>query len=159
MKFLICWLVVSSLWVAILVQISSLSTTFASKRNDRMIVTPLTFVLSPQQTDLCKKASSPLHLTNGIPQYYFMTSTNKGVNVEPIPTQIEVSPFKQVRQLLFPPKDANGLTKSQKLRQMGLSVLLSYGFVSNMLSSITVSLAWSIYSKQREWYVCKKCCL
>jgi hypothetical protein len=148
MKSILCRPVVSLLWVAIL-QISSLSTTFATKRNVRMIVTPPTWTLSPQQADLSKHASSPLYQTTGIPHYYVMTSTSKGVNVAPINSQIGVSPFKKIRQLLFTPKkDADGLTISQKLRKMGMSVLLSYAFVSNMTCSATISLAWFIFSKQ-----------
>ena len=50
---------------------------------------------------------------------------------------------------MFPPKkDSDGLTVGQKLRKMGMSVLLSYGFVSNMSYSVTVSLAWYIHSKR-----------
>ena len=37
--------------------------------------------------------------------------------------------------------DDDGLTFRQKLAKMGLSVLLSYGFVSNMSYCVTVSLA------------------
>ena len=37
--------------------------------------------------------------------------------------------------------DGDGLTFKQKLAKMGLSVLLSYGFVSNMSYCVTVSLA------------------
>ena len=38
-------------------------------------------------------------------------------------------------------EDDDGLTFRQKLAKMGLSVLLSYGFVSNMSYCVTVSLA------------------
>merc|ERR1719464_2549847 len=39
-------------------------------------------------------------------------------------------------------KEDDGLTFKQKLAKMGLSALLSYGFVSNISYCVTVSLAW-----------------
>lgn len=42
----------------------------------------------------------------------------------------------------------DGLTFRQKLAKMGLSVLLSYGFVSNLSYCVTVSLAWFGFSKK-----------
>ena len=57
--------------------------------------------------------------------------------------------IRKVWSRMFPPKkDSDGLTVGQKLRKMGMSVLLSYGFVSNMSYSVTVSLAWYIHSKR-----------
>jgi len=44
--------------------------------------------------------------------------------------------------------DGDSLTFKQKLAKMGLSVLLSYGFVSNMSYCVTVSLAWFGFSKK-----------
>jgi len=44
--------------------------------------------------------------------------------------------------------DDDGLTFRQKLAKMGLSVLLSYGFVSNTSYCVTVSLAWFGFSKK-----------
>jgi len=44
--------------------------------------------------------------------------------------------------------DDDGLTFKQKLGKMGLSALLSYGFVSNMSYCVTVSLAWFGFSKK-----------
>ncbi|CAJ1953340.1 unnamed protein product [Cylindrotheca closterium] len=54
----------------------------------------------------------------------------------------------RLRKKLFPPKEDDGLTFKQKLSKAGLSVMLSYGWVSNVSYSITVSLAWFIFSKQ-----------
>ena len=44
--------------------------------------------------------------------------------------------------------DDDGLTFSQKLRKAGLSVVLSYGFVSNMSYCVSVSIAWYIFCKR-----------
>lgn len=44
--------------------------------------------------------------------------------------------------------DNDGLTFRQQLAKMGLAAALSYGWVSNMSYSVTVSLAWYIHSKQ-----------
>jgi len=44
--------------------------------------------------------------------------------------------------------DDDGLTFKQKLANMGLSALLSYGFVSNMSYCVSVGLAWFGFSKQ-----------
>jgi len=43
---------------------------------------------------------------------------------------------------------SDGLTTSQQLAKMGLSALLSYGFVSNMSLCVTVSLAWFSFNKK-----------
>lgn len=46
------------------------------------------------------------------------------------------------------PYEDDGLNFKQKLAKAGLSVLLSYGFVSNMSYCVTVSLAWFGFSKK-----------
>jgi hypothetical protein len=51
----------------------------------------------------------------------------------------------------------DGVTFSQKLRKMGMSVLLSYGFVSNMSYCVTVSLAWYIFNKRVREGGCGRC--
>ena len=45
-------------------------------------------------------------------------------------------------------KNDDGLTTKERLAKMGLSVLLSYGWVSNMSYSVTLSLAWYGFSKK-----------
>jgi hypothetical protein len=60
----------------------------------------------------------------------------------------ELSGLQKLKRKLFPPKPDDGLTFKQRLGKAGLSVVLSYGFVSNVSYSITVSLAWYIFSKQ-----------
>lgn len=45
-------------------------------------------------------------------------------------------------------KDDEKLTTRQRLAKMGMSALLSYGFVSNMSYSVSVSLAWYGFSKK-----------
>ena len=63
-------------------------------------------------------------------------------------TSEELSGLQKLKRKLFPPKPDDGLTFKQRLGKAGLSVVLSYGFVSNVSYSITVSLAWYIFSKQ-----------
>lgn len=66
------------------------------------------------------------------------------------PNQVskELSRLQRIRQRLFPPKQDDGLTFKQKLAKLGMSVALSYGWVSNVSYSVTVSLAWYIFSKR-----------
>jgi len=45
-------------------------------------------------------------------------------------------------------QEDDGLTFKQRVAKMGMSALLSYGFVSNMSYSVTVSLAWFGFSKK-----------
>ena len=52
----------------------------------------------------------------------------------------------RLRRYLKPPND--GLTFKQRLAKMGLATALSYGWVSNMSYSVTVAIAWYIFSKQ-----------
>lgn len=54
----------------------------------------------------------------------------------------------RLRNRLFPPKEENGMTFKEKLAKAGLSVVLSYGWVSNVSYSIAVSIAWYIFSSQ-----------
>lgn len=44
--------------------------------------------------------------------------------------------------------DPNGPTTREKLAKMGLSALLSYGWVSNMSYAVTLSLSWYGFSKK-----------
>jgi hypothetical protein len=48
----------------------------------------------------------------------------------------------------FAPKKEDNLPFRQRLAKMGLAAVLSYGWVSNMSYSVTVSIAWYIFSKQ-----------
>eukprot|EP00980_Cylindrotheca_fusiformis_P028141 scaffold22583_cov106-Cylindrotheca_fusiformis.AAC.12 len=68
-------------------------------------------------------------------------------DVELVP--MELSRRARLRKRLFPPKtDEDGLTFRQKLAKAGLSVVLSYGWVSNVSYAISVSIAWYIFSSQ-----------
>ena len=51
-------------------------------------------------------------------------------------------------------KNDDGLTTKERLAKMGLSVLLSYGWVSNMSYSVTLSLAWYGFSKKVSLCMC-----
>ena len=48
----------------------------------------------------------------------------------------------------FVDKDNSGLTGRERLAKMGLSALLSYGWVSNMSYAVTLSLSWFIHTKR-----------
>lgn len=48
----------------------------------------------------------------------------------------------------FSDKNESGLTGRERLSKLGLSALLSYGFVSNMSYAVTLSLSWFIHSKR-----------
>ncbi len=49
---------------------------------------------------------------------------------------------------MFKPKSSENMTPKEMLAKMGLSALLSYGFVSNMSYCVTVSLAWFGFTKK-----------
>eukprot|EP00547_Thalassionema_nitzschioides_P002446 CAMPEP_0194203362 /NCGR_PEP_ID=MMETSP0156-20130528/3176_1 /TAXON_ID=33649 /ORGANISM="Thalassionema nitzschioides, Strain L26-B" /LENGTH=242 /DNA_ID=CAMNT_0038929105 /DNA_START=89 /DNA_END=817 /DNA_ORIENTATION=+ len=66
---------------------------------------------------------------------------------EPVVVE-ELSRLARIKKRIFPPKEEDGLTFKQKLTKAGLSVVLSYGWVSNVSYSIAVSLAWFVFSKQ-----------
>ena len=55
---------------------------------------------------------------------------------------------------LFKNKEKNddGLTTKERLAKMGLSALLSYGWVSNMSYAVTLSLSWYGFSKKVREY-------
>lgn len=53
---------------------------------------------------------------------------------------------------IFRPKSSENLSTKELLAKMGLSALLSYGFVSNMSYCITVSLAWFGFTKKVRFF-------
>jgi hypothetical protein len=55
--------------------------------------------------------------------------------------------FVQKVKKYFTFKD-DGMTSKQRLAKMGLDVILSYGFVQNVSYTITISLAWFLFSSQ-----------
>jgi hypothetical protein len=42
----------------------------------------------------------------------------------------------------------DGMTGRQRLAKMGLNAILSYGFVQNVSYTVTISLAWYLFSAQ-----------
>lgn len=54
--------------------------------------------------------------------------------------------LENLKSYIAPPDD--GLTFRQRLAKLGLAAALSYGWVSNMSYSVSVSLAWYIFSKR-----------
>ena len=79
--------------------------------------------------------------------------TNSMVQEDEVSISEKPSRLQRLRQRLFPSKQQqqpndDGLTFRQKLAKLGLSVALSYGWVSNVSYSVTVSLAWYIFSKR-----------
>ena len=61
----------------------------------------------------------------------------------------------KVKSIFKREKNDDGLTAKERLAKMGLSVLLSYGWVSNMSYSVTLSLAWYGFSKKvRSLCIC-----
>ena len=78
-------------------------------------------------------------------------TTNSLVQEDVVSNSEKPSRLQRLRQRLFPSKQQpndDGLTFRQKLAKLGLSVALSYGWVSNVSYSVTVSLAWYIFSKR-----------
>ena len=57
------------------------------------------------------------------------------------------SPFSKLKSI-FQKDNKEGPTTKEKLAKMGLSALLSYGWVSNMSYAITLSLSWYTHSKK-----------
>ena len=80
------------------------------------------------------------------------TNSNELLVQNDVTASEELSRLQRIRQRVFPRKqqqqNEDGLTFRQKLAKLGLSVALSYGWVSNVSYSVTVSLAWYIFSKR-----------
>ena len=107
-------------------------------------------VFAQQWSPLYSSSSSSDETNDGADED---STDSKGTSVEDTDVEItpeEVSRVQRWRQKLFPKKQEgdDGLTFKQKLAKLGLSVVLSYGFVSNVSYSITVSIAWFLFSKQ-----------
>ena len=65
------------------------------------------------------------------------------------PTETSSSPLKKIKSIFKKDnKNSDGLTTKERLAKMGLSALLSYGWVSNMSYAVTLSLSWYTHSKK-----------
>lgn len=58
---------------------------------------------------------------------------------------------------MLKPKSSENMSTKELLAKMGLSALLSYGFVSNMSYCVTVSLAWFGFTKKVRFSSTYKC--
>lgn len=67
---------------------------------------------------------------------------------EPKPTDDSLSRLQKLKQKLFPPKEKDGLTFRQRLTKAGLSVVLSYGWVSNVSSVSMAALSWYVFNRR-----------
>jgi len=65
-------------------------------------------------------------------------------------TEDKASIFAKIKSMFKTKKEDDGLSFKEKLAKAGLSVLLSYGWVSNMSYSVTLSLAWYGFSKKTK---------
>jgi CDGSH-type Zn-finger protein len=65
------------------------------------------------------------------------------------PAETSSSPLKKIKGIFKKDsKNSDGLTTKERLAKMGLSALLSYGWVSNMSYAVTLSLSWYTHSKK-----------
>jgi CDGSH-type Zn-finger protein len=65
------------------------------------------------------------------------------------PAETSTSPLKKIKGFFKKDnKKSDGLTTKERLAKMGLSALLSYGWVSNMSYAVTLSLSWYTHSKK-----------
>ena len=65
------------------------------------------------------------------------------------PAETSTSPLKKIKGFFKKDnKNSDGLTTKERLAKMGLSALLSYGWVSNMSYAVTLSLSWYTHSKK-----------
>jgi hypothetical protein len=74
------------------------------------------------------------------------TNGDDATAVAKVTTKNRVSWKTKIGNSMKGPDD--GLTFKQRIAKMGLATMLSYGWVSNMSYSVTVSIAWYIFSKQ-----------
>ena len=78
------------------------------------------------------------------------TTQEEGNEVEAVAaTTSTSSPLNKLKSIFQNNKnDKDGLTTKEKLAKMGLSALLSYGWVSNMSYAITLTVSWYTHSKK-----------
>jgi hypothetical protein len=133
--------------------------------------------VSPSMRTLCVKPASPTKFTMSSrrqhrPQVVYSSFSAVPPEQNEVENPLEVEEgveMESTRELTlldrikqgFRPKD-DGLSFRQRLGKMGLAALLSYGWVSNMSYSVTVSLAWYISSRKvrqtdRNEFACKVC--
>lgn len=73
-------------------------------------------------------------------------------NAEDVVQDKPKNTLSKIKEFLGLGSDSNGnvdkLTMKEKLAKMGLSALLSYGWVSNMSYAVTLSISWYLFSKK-----------
>lgn len=77
-------------------------------------------------------------------------ATAAAVEVAAKDAEDKASILAKIKSMFKTKKEDDGLSFKEKLAKAGLSVLLSYGWVSNMSYSVTLSLAWYGFSKKTK---------
>lgn len=100
------------------------------------------------------------HLKGNITEKLSMSFSNEDEKESAgVDASVEITPAKKkgvwenLKQYVSPPDD--GSTFRQRLAKLGLAAALSYGWVSNMSYSVSVSLAWYIFSKRVGTHLCR----
>ncbi len=74
--------------------------------------------------------------------------SSESVSEEPNEPAPEKKSFLGKAMDIIKPKSSDKLSTKETLKKMGLSVLLSYGFVSNMTYCVITGLSWFTFSKK-----------
>jgi hypothetical protein len=56
--------------------------------------------------------------------------------------------FRERWTKVFPKQEGDQIPFRQRLAKMGLAMVLSYGFVSNINSVVTTAIAWFVFAKR-----------
>ena len=124
-------------------------------RTTRDLVTPFAVPFTAWQSTT--QTTTPKRRAPSCDSYYHSTSLCSTAHDSPeqpppqdgnddTPNQHKKPWGQRLQQYFAKPDD--GLTFRQRLAKLGLAVVLSYGFVSNMSYCVSVSAAWYIFSKR-----------
>ena len=123
------------------------------------------FRLSQHRTSTCnmRRTDGRLFLSQSVPEDEEKLESSSGSELpkDTNTTVTSLTPKKKSfvarMKSYFQPAD-DGLTFRQRLSKMGLSVLLSYGWVSNMSYGVSVTCAWYISCKRVRTFSVRNVC-
>lgn len=125
-------------WIPLLVLLSDQCNSF-SLPIARTVTRPLTLTTS-QTAPTYPVVASPL----------FADQSESGVADENSDDGEKKGAFKRFMDRAKPKSGEEKLTTKERLAKMGLATLLSYGWVSNINSCITVGLSWFAFAKKTK---------
>ena len=141
----ILWITTLPLLVNAFAPTARLSPPFSARRTFPSTSNLIVPTVAPQSSLPAVRSTHPALFSSSNPDQGG-DSADAEVPLDNTKSEESTGPLQKLKKYFSPPDD--GLTFRQRLAKMGLAAVLSYGWVSNMSYSVSVSLAWYVSSKR-----------